>query len=808
MDQIMTDPLAATGGPASVDRWSDGAAFRAASGHVSVNSILVMKVDHIGDFILSFDALVALREAFPAARIDLLCAPWNEGLARSLGLFDSVHTVTFFSKRADGVHPKLQPGVLSHLPNHQYDVAIDLRVDPDTRVLLRYVTARYRVGFESAADNDILAVCVPHHVPRQSNGNIGIHQSLLMLRLVRSLVDFAKRPDTVKALLLGRVAEPCAIDLSAAHGRMLVICNTSSGRAVKNWPQDRFRALIRWLAIDMDAVVLLLGGSDQLAETADIMGHCASANVISAVNRTTIRQAIGLVAQASLYVGNDSGLTHVAGRVGVPTVALFSGIDPTVMWAPLGENVTVLRAPVPCSPCHILAMEECVGEHACMRNLSETSVRGAVRSRLLTARRYGEDASAPSGSVRQNASFRGWADGSSQQTPQRYLDNLPRYIAAGGRLELERLLKGFVTNNAGNRGDLNRFYTLALIFDQVMKEQLDGDIAELGVYKGNTAVMLAHLARQIGSTAYLLDTYEGFDASDLAGVDANKRMEFADTSLEQVRALVGEPNVRYVKGFFPGTADQIPHDSRFCLVHIDCDLYAPFRASLDYFYPRMVPGGFMVLHDYSSLHWDGAERAVDEFFADKPESAVPVPDGSGTVLIRKAKAPDRYRNWFVQGKVSGFANAWTTVSQAGSADCLATGWAQPEEWGVWGLGPSHVLSLYCAHPPQDAIELTAETTAVLVAGRTQLAVQVCVGGELLDTWHYRDGENRAVRKVTIPRRLVRVDDGLPILEVEFRPQSLETPHRLDPAIPDDRPLGMGLIRFRQRTLPAAGEESR
>jgi O-methyltransferase len=93
--------------------------------------------------------------------------------------------------------------------------------------------------------------------------------------------------------------------------------------------------------------------------------------------------------------------------------------------------------------------------------------------------------------------------------------------------------------------------------------------------------------------------------------------------------------VSFIKGRFPGTANAIPDAERFCLVNLDCDLYAPFSAALQYFYPRLLPGGFLIMHDYSSLHWPLIEKAVDEFFADKPERPILIPDKSGTAVVRK-----------------------------------------------------------------------------------------------------------------------------------------------------------------------------
>lgn len=198
--------------------------------------------------------------------------------------------------------------------------------------------------------------------------------------------------------------------------------------------------------------------------------------------------------------------------------------------------------------------------------------------------------------------------------------------------------EGFLAgNNLNNGGDLPRYYFFMLVCEQIVKEKIHGDLAELGVYKGNTAILLAHIARQLDTTAYLFDTYGGFSGRDLVGIDQDKRggAQFNDTSLESVRSLVGEKNVKFIQGRFPDSLDQVPPDRKFSVVHIDCDLHAPFVAALEYFYPRLVSGGFMIMHDYSSRSWNGAEMAVDHFFADKQESVIPLPDKSGTAVVRK-----------------------------------------------------------------------------------------------------------------------------------------------------------------------------
>jgi O-methyltransferase len=221
-------------------------------------------------------------------------------------------------------------------------------------------------------------------------------------------------------------------------------------------------------------------------------------------------------------------------------------------------------------------------------------------------------------------------------TPQRYVENFPRYLDRGGGMRPEDI-RGFIDATPQFLFDRARFFQFSLIGDQIAKDGLTGDVAELGVWIGATASILSRIAHRQGRIIYLLDTFEGFPQRDLVGDDSIFKAEFGDTSLEVVRERVPGDHVRIIKGYFPESAVQLPDSASFCLVHLDCDLRRPFESGLRYFWPRLVPGGFLIMHDYGSLYWEGLEKAVDEFFADRPESIVPVPDWCGSVVVRKAK---------------------------------------------------------------------------------------------------------------------------------------------------------------------------
>lgn len=205
--------------------------------------------------------------------------------------------------------------------------------------------------------------------------------------------------------------------------------------------------------------------------------------------------------------------------------------------------------------------------------------------------------------------------------------------------ELSEISKKWVTNNVlNNAGDLPRFYAFIINIRQILEDRVAGNIAELGVYKGNSAALLAYYARISRRELVLFDTFEGFDPRDLVGFDASKTNEFKDTSLARVRKLVGDEGVRFIQGRFPSSIPSGLYEMRFCFVHIDCDLYEPARAGLDFFYPRLSPGGLLVVHDYNNPYWNGVKRAVDEYCITIQERPILLGDKSGTAMIRKSMA--------------------------------------------------------------------------------------------------------------------------------------------------------------------------
>ncbi len=187
--------------------------------------------------------------------------------------------------------------------------------------------------------------------------------------------------------------------------------------------------------------------------------------------------------------------------------------------------------------------------------------------------------------------------------------------------------------------DKSRFLIFWLQFQRLNKEGIKGDVAELGVYRGETAAVLHALSPE--RDLHLFDTFSGFRKEDLAGESGEAATyttaNFADTSLEFVQNKLGAGNsIHYHVGDFIETSAALP-DVEYALVSLDADLSRPTAEGLAYFYPRLVPGGVLIVHDYNPK-WPGLLQAVDAFVETIPEHAVLMPDLNGSVVIVKNKA--------------------------------------------------------------------------------------------------------------------------------------------------------------------------
>ncbi len=166
---------------------------------------------------------------------------------------------------------------------------------------------------------------------------------------------------------------------------------------------------------------------------------------------------------------------------------------------------------------------------------------------------------------------------------------------------------------------------------------IEGDFAECGVYKGGTAFLIALTLANKSSVQnkrlYLFDTFAGMPATANGDRSGHKSDDFSDVTLSAVKTYLQRfPFVVFQPGFIPDTFKGLD-DKKFAFAHIDVDLFQTTHDCCAFFYDRMVSGGVMIFDDYGFPDYKlAAKKAVDEFFADKPETPISVHSGQCVVL--------------------------------------------------------------------------------------------------------------------------------------------------------------------------------
>ncbi|WP_218029211.1 TylF/MycF/NovP-related O-methyltransferase [Segetibacter aerophilus] len=180
--------------------------------------------------------------------------------------------------------------------------------------------------------------------------------------------------------------------------------------------------------------------------------------------------------------------------------------------------------------------------------------------------------------------------------------------------------------------------TLNLLANEIHDKNLDGNVAEVGVFKGEFARLLNQSFPE--KILYLFDTFEGFSELDFQTANEPTKYKetahnFKDTSIDTVLAgMKNKSNCIIKKGYFPETALGLENET-FCLVSLDADLYKPIYDGLNFFYPRLTKHGYILVHDYNNKEYPGAKKAVQEFAAENKLSPIPIADGWGSVIFSK-----------------------------------------------------------------------------------------------------------------------------------------------------------------------------
>lgn len=340
----------------------------------AIKRILVLKLDHIGDCVNALPAVRRLKRYFPTARLAVLAGRATGPVWHAEPAVDEVIAFDFFHARSGKGKLPVSTAELAameqKLRGMEFDLAIDLRKQPDTREVLQMCGADVLIGFDTQGRFPWLDVALEwdEDVPlRTKHGHVA--DDLVALVEAAAAHSEEMRVPTPRArrdasLALGKAEQRRLFDVA------LICIHPAAGTAMRQWPLTKFAALIDLLLDLGDCNVALIGGADEKPLADEVLQQVHRGNqVFNLTGRLPLTQLPLLLERSALFVGNNSGPQHLAAAAGIPTIGIHSGVVDAREWGPLGPRAIAVRRDMVCSPCFLEFPEHCQRGVACLHDL-------------------------------------------------------------------------------------------------------------------------------------------------------------------------------------------------------------------------------------------------------------------------------------------------------------------------------------------------------------------------------------------------------------------------------------------------------
>ncbi|MCO6509691.1 MAG: glycosyltransferase family 9 protein [Aridibacter famidurans] len=308
----------------------------------NVRKVLVIRLRSIGDTVLATPTLRALRDFLPDARIDILLEDWVAPLLEGHTAVDSVVRV---SRDRSG-----RLSAASRIRKTGYDLVINLHGGTTSTFLTRATGARYRVG------NSVYQYSFLYNLKLRSSAEFWdgpeVHSAEQQLALAGFLgVPVSHRPASelpYNTAAASRIDERLRALKPGPSGSLVALIHPAAATFTKQWETDRF-ARIAGLLAEMGFFPVAVGTP---SERPVLEAFSKEAGIpVGTFSDLTLPDITALARRSSIFVGNDSGIAHIAAAVGTPPVVVF-GSSNRVHWKPWTNGPSkIVYKDFECQPC-------------------------------------------------------------------------------------------------------------------------------------------------------------------------------------------------------------------------------------------------------------------------------------------------------------------------------------------------------------------------------------------------------------------------------------------------------------------------
>lgn len=341
--------------------------------------ILIIKLRHLGDVLMTTPCLTALKEAYPQSQITMIVNQGTEDIVRDNPCLSEIITLEREPKKKNWEEFRYQMQFISHLRQKRFDLSIDFTAGDRGAILSLLSGAKQRIGYhpkkrkqwwwkhaftqtvKTPGDNRHV---VEHHL--DALRLLGINPPKNPLRFYSTPED----QEAVSWLLIQKGYE---------NQKPYMVIHPTSRWMFKTWRLDGYAQVIDYIQVNLGWTVMVTSGPDTKERDAvkEILRQCQT-NPIDLAGQLSLKQLGCLIAGGKFFFGVDSAPMHIAAAVGTPVIVLF-GPSGDHMWGPWGEGHLVIKKDWACRPC---GQDGCQGSKVskCLVEITAEEVISAIEN--------------------------------------------------------------------------------------------------------------------------------------------------------------------------------------------------------------------------------------------------------------------------------------------------------------------------------------------------------------------------------------------------------------------------------------------
>ncbi len=314
----------------------------------AIDRILLLRLERIGDLLMTLEAIADVRRAWPDATIDLAVGSWNAALARMIPGLSTIHVadLPWLSRGEQPTSWATLMGEARHWRSQHYALVLNFEPDIRTNFLAWMTRAPIRVGHATGGGGAFLSRAGAY----DSRSHVAENARRLVACASGRPPASAAPLATPTRLHVPPSAVANAQALLGDAARPWIGIHASGGRESKQWHLDRFAAVGRALAAATGGTIVLTGGPGDQALVRQVADQLGGTRMVSVAGAVSLPDLAGVLAALDVLVTGDTGPMHLAAAVGTPVVALFGPSDPR-RYGPRASRERVVRVQLPCSPC-------------------------------------------------------------------------------------------------------------------------------------------------------------------------------------------------------------------------------------------------------------------------------------------------------------------------------------------------------------------------------------------------------------------------------------------------------------------------